>query len=356
MSNSSLFVIVLVAVAITLPVASAAVSADEPEYRWVNVTNEAAYAPRDGAGALVFNDRMWLLGGWNPGDKQHFPLICNNEVWSSRDGARWTLEKSNTFLTKEFDPASDWEGRHTAGYVVYRNKMWIIGGDANQGHYQNDIWNSADGKRWMFVNKNKPVPWGPRALHYTLAFKDRIWVIGGQTMPAFAGGQEEFYRDIWTTADGIDWQQVEIKEPCWSPRGMIGGSVVFKDRIWFLGGGTYDTPTTKQRNYYNDVWSSADGVNWKQHLEAAPWHPRQYHDVAVFDSRMWVLEGYHQNGGNRKDVWYSPDGTKWTDVPNTPWKPRHAASVFVFDNALWMVAGNNMQRDVWKLVRRSPSR
>jgi len=24
--------------------------------------------------------------------------------------------------------------------------------------------------------------------------------------------------------------------------------------------------------------------------------------------------------------------------------------VFVFDDALWMVAGNNMERDVWKLV------
>jgi len=41
----------------------------------------------------------------------------------------------------------------------------------------------------------------------------------------------------------------------------------------------------------------------------------------------------------------------WEQVTDTPWKPRHAASVFVFDNALWMVAGNNMERDVWKLVR-----
>jgi len=26
--------------------------------------------------------------------------------------------------------------------------------------------------------------------------------------------------------------------------------------------------------------------------------------------------------------------------------------VFVFDGALWMVAGNNMQPDVWKLIRK----
>ena len=55
--------------------------------------------------------------------------------------------------------------------------------------------------------------------------------------------------------------------------------------------------------------------------------------------------------GNRNDVWYSDDGVRWQEVPNTPWKPRHAASVFVHDGALWMVAGNNMESDVWKLQR-----
>ena len=46
------------------------------------------------------------------------------------------------------------------------------------------------------------------------------------------------------------------------------------------------------------------------------------------------------------------DGVHWHEVPKTPWAPRHAASVFVHDNALWTVAGNNMQSDVWKLVRK----
>ncbi len=325
-----------------------------PEYRWIQVTDRAAYAPRDGAGALVFRNKMWLLGGWNPGDKTHFPRICNNEVWSSHNGRDWKLEKPNTFLDARFDSRSDWEGRHTAGYVVYRDKMWIVGGDANQGHYQNDVWSSADGVRWQRANPGRPVPWGPRALHYTFVFQDKIWVLGGQTMPAFAGGEEAFYRDLWTTTDGANWQRVEPEEPCWSPRGMIGGSVVFQGRVWVLGGGTYDTPSTPRRNFYNDVWSSADGIHWQRHLESAPWHPRQYHEVAVFDDRMWVLEGYHQQGGNRNDVWYSADGVNWRELPDTPWRPRHAASVFVFDDALWMVAGNNMEKDVWKLVRKDP--
>ena len=89
-------------------------------------------------------------------------------------------------------------------------------------------------------------------------------------------------------------------------------------------------------------------MDWTLHTPAAPWAPRQYHEVAVFDNKLWVLEGW--NGSNRNDVWYSEDGSQWHAL-ETPWAPRHAASVFVHDGALWVVAGNNMQSDVWKLSR-----
>jgi len=148
----------------------------------------------------------------------------------------------------------------------------------------------------------------------------------------------------------MDWQLVIDQVP-WGPRGMIGGSAVFEDQIWILGGGTYDTPDRPQRIFYNDVWCSADGVHWEQKAKDTPWTTRQYHDVAVFDDQLWVMEGYYEQGGNRKDVWYSPDGVTWHELPDTPWAPRHAGSAFVYHDALWMVAGNNMTSDAWKLVR-----
>jgi len=322
-------------------------------YNWVKATENAAFVCRDGAGAVTYRDKMWLLGGWNPRaeDKGFFPRICNNEVWSSTDGVTWTLEKPNTFVDDTFDPTSDWEGRHTAGYVVHKGKMWIVGGDCNQGHFQYDVWNSDNGKKWHYVNEGHPVPWGPRALHHTVAFKDKIWVMGGQTIPPFVPGEEIFYRDIWNTSDGIHWEKITPKEPYWPQRGMIGGSAVFTGRMWILGGGTYDTPKRPDRVYYNDVWSSADGVNWECHVANAPWAARSYHDVGVWDDKLWVMEGAHPKNSN--DVWYSSDGVNWYELPGTPWLPRHAASVFVHDDALWMVAGNNMTSDAWKLVRTS---
>lgn len=305
-------------------------------YQWRRVTDRAAFAPRDGAGALTFDGQMWLLGGWNPDDKTHFPHICNSEVWRSGDGREWDLCCA----------AAPWEGRHTAGYAVHRGRMWVVGGDANQGHYQPDVWSSDDGQRWTCATQR--APWGPRVLHYTVAFADRLWVMGGQTLPPFAPAEERFYADVWCSADGAHWRQVADDAP-WAPCGMIGGGAVWRDRIWLLGGGTYSTPGRPRRLIRNDVWSSGDGVRWERAAAPVPWAPRQYHEVAVFDDRLWVLEGCTPEGGNRNDVWCSPDGERWQELPDTPWAPRHAASVFVFDGSLWVVAGNNMQSDVWRL-------
>jgi hypothetical protein len=305
--------------------------ASAQHFDWELVTPAAAFSPRDGAGAVSLNDKMWLLGGWNP--------PTNNEVWYSQNGITWTMAAT-----------APWEPRHTAGYVVFQGEMWIVGGDANLGHYQNDVWRSPDGVNWTLVTDN--VPWGPRVLHHTLVFGGRIWVMGGQTLPQFAPAPEAFYNDVWSSTDGVEWIR-NIEHAPWEERGMIGGSVVFDDKMWILGGGTYNTPAHPTRTFYNDVWSSSDGVNWTEVLAEAPWEPRQYHDVAVFSGRMWVMEGYH--GYNLNDVWYSKDGVNWQELEDTPWPVRHAGSVFIHRGDLWMVAGNQWddlcRNDVWKLNR-----
>ena len=322
-----------------LALAQTGTEAQNMPYRWEKVTMAAAFAPRDGTGALTLNGRMYLLGGWNPGDKVNFPIICNSEVWSSTDGISWT----------RINEQAPWEGRHSAGWVVHQNKLWVVGGDCNQGHYQNDVWSSPDGITWTKVCDD--VPWGNRVLQLVYAFRGKIWVMGGQSMTSHVlGPPEAFFNDVWCSEDGVNWTKVLEHAP-WAPRGMSSGQVILNDRLWLLGGGTYDTPTTPDRKFYNDVRSTADGIDWTCHTESAAWHPRQYHEVAAWDGKMWVMEGYHKGSGNRKDVWYSSDGVTWTELPDTPWKPRHAASLFVHDDALWMVAGNNMEPDVWKLVR-----
>lgn len=279
---------------------------------------------------------MWLLGGWNPHDKEHFPLVCNSEVWSSRDGESWQLETAQ----------APWEPRHTAGYAVFNDRMWLVGGDANQGHYQSDVWSSADGVRWDCVTTN--APWGPRVLHYTAAFDGRLWVIGGQTLPTFAPAEDRLYADVWCSTDGHDWIKVLDQAP-WGPCGMIGGSAVHQGRLWLIGGGTYSTPAHPTRQYRSQVWASADGVDWR-HVTDAPWPGRQYHAAVAFDHRLWVVQGCGEGVGNMNDVWHSANGIDWEPLSGTPWDKRHAASVFVHDGALWVAAGEHLQPDVWRLT------
>jgi hypothetical protein len=283
---------------------------------------------RDGVGALSFQGKMWLLGGWNGA----LVPMTNNEVWSSTDGINWQLATQ-----------APWERRHDAGYAVFQGRMWVVGGDHITGHYQNDVWSTADGVNWQLVTDN--VPWANRATQYVLAFSDRLWLMGGQridetTLPVVA------YNDVWSSTDGAHWQ-LETSNAPWSPRGLIQGSVVFKGQMWVIAGGQYDV-----RTFNNDLWSSADGVNWKLVLTGAPWSPRQFHNITVFDGKLWVMAGGDAvTQGGLNDVWYSTDGTQWMQLVGTPWSPRHAASTVVYDNYLWLGCGSDADsvNDLWKM-------
>jgi hypothetical protein len=322
-----------------------------PLYGWQNVTPQAKFAGRDGAGLLTFDNKLWLLGGWSSLTTV-FPLTTTNEVWNSSDGAHWNLVKPNTFGTLAFNGATDWEGRHMAGWVVFANKLWVVGGDSNQCQYEPDVWNSSDGVHWSQVASQ--TPWGQRVLFYTLVFDNKIWVMGGQTLvladcPGYPQ-TETFFSDVWNSSDGANWSQVLPNGAPWAPRGVICGAVVFNGRMWVIGGGTYGTP----QYLYNDVWSSTDGINWTRVAATTPWQPRIYHNVTVYDGRMWVIGGDGGNGfGDLGDAWSSADGVHWKQVPNVPWLARHAASVAVFNNAIWLTGGttnfNGSMDDVWKL-------
>ena len=323
-------------------------------YSWECATKDAGFIGRDGAALVSFENRLYMLGGWNNTKKDIYgPAATTNEVWLSADGKKW----------ERILDAAPWAPRHTFGCVVYKDMIWVVGGDSNSGVCNCDIWKSPDGISWEHITDAPP--WAPRVLHQALVFNGKIWVIGGQSPSMMVPGEPDvFYGDVWNTADGLNWTRVCEYAP-WFGRGMIGNNAVKDGRMWVLGGGTYETPTKPYRHYYTDVWSSENGVDWELAAADAGWPVRAYHDVAAFDGKLWVLEGFGGNEygsrsvpmaymlnryANRNDVWYSEDGKTWTELPRTPWAPRHASSVCVHDNALWVVSGNNFDADVWKLV------
>jgi hypothetical protein len=342
----------LLAVAMLAAGCVAADTEATPAYVWSEAAHHAAFIGRDAFGALVFKEKVWMLGGWTsirnvPNfPETGYPGCCTtNEVWNSSDGIHWT-----------FVGLAPWERRHMTGWVVFNDMMWVIGGDDNMGHYQYDIWNTTDGEHWNEVIGY--APWSPRVLHYVLAFDNALWVIGGQQLPAALVPRPDpypadpvDYADVWRSRDGVRWARVGVVP---HHIGIICGTVVFDNQMWVIGGGTYGDHRQQVPSVpYNEVWSSSDGITWTQHPNA-PWSPRRYHDVAVFDSRIWVLAGDGYDGEPFKnDVWYSTDGVQWIQLPDTPWIERHAASVFVLNDALFMMGGTPIGQgslnDIWKL-------
>src|SRR4051794_24037661 len=70
-----------VAVLTAILVCPASTLGDDRTLDWIRVTDRAGWQPRDSAGEVVFQDRLWILGGWF--DSFSAPP---RDVWSSPDG------------------------------------------------------------------------------------------------------------------------------------------------------------------------------------------------------------------------------------------------------------------------------
>lgn len=149
-----------------------------------------------------------------------------------------------------------WQPRDSCSEVVFRDRLWIMGGWFDSFHAPpRDVSSSADGKQW--TPAARAAPWKHSDLPMTLAFNGRMWIMGGWYNGRLAGHSAS--SAVWASADGKEWQHV-TERAGWSPR-IAAGAVVFKGRMWVLGG-TEDYYFGDDRSLRNDVWSSADGKEW----------------------------------------------------------------------------------------------
>ena len=93
---------------------------------WTQATYSAAWSDRASFEALVYDNKMWVLGGLDTGSSG------NNDVWYSTDGNTWTQATSS----------AGWSTRWSSGSVVHDNKMWIFGG--YDGSHKNDVWHTSE--------------------------------------------------------------------------------------------------------------------------------------------------------------------------------------------------------------------
>ena len=223
-------------------------------------------------------------------------------------------------------PAAAFAPRQSFGAVAFAGKLWVIGGgdfESPSGQvFFNDVWSSSDGVTWTQVTGS--AGFSPRWAHTAIVFKDRIWVIGGSS---YAGGWTS-YADVWSSSDGVSWTSA-TENAAFGTR-QRHTTVVFAGKLWVIGG---------EDQSDDDVWSSADGVSWTLATPSISTAPLRFnHSSVVYGDRIWTMFG--DDGSWRQDVVSSTDGVTWNNVAyGTIIEKRTGHSSVVFDDAMWVIAG-----------------
>ena len=254
---------------------------------WTRVNNAADWPARSGHTSVVFDPnengkRIWVLGGRD--DTKRL-----NDVWSSTDGSTWTRVNN----------AADWPARSGHTSVVFDpdengKRIWVMGGRGNTLYA--DVWSSTDGSTWVKERAGTNMGWSARSGHASTVFKKRIWVIGGYS--EIEGYSPSNTNSVWSSTNGKDWERdTDLPE-------IVGYSstVKYNDRLWNFG-----TRGNDSRRYFSDAiiksfFSNAISTTSEWTAENALMRSIYYTEAVVFKNRIWLLGGYY-GGSNTNKVW-----------------------------------------------------
>lgn len=253
----------------------------------------------------------------------NFPLFnFRNQLWVLRSEGNWFSADGQSWTKAELPALGLRTGYQQ--YVQFHHSIYAL------GTMEGDYLNLKVGSRIMKTSDDLK-RWEqvaaqselpPRVFYGTTVFAGKIWLLGG-----FDG--KSYFNDVWTSSDGVKWQRITEKAP-WTARGNPS-IFVFKNRIWLMAGGIIDRPVS------SEVWSTADGVNWKPEAEKMASRSVFGGSVVTYDEKIWIV-GLNRNDEFLSAVMVSSDGVNWIEL-KAPWTPRGAVATCVFDGKLFMTGG-----------------
>jgi hypothetical protein len=339
---------VLAALAV-FPAASLATSTAPNSFSWTKVYDgtTGGWAGRAGLQAVQTGGNLYVMGGRTPAPSQFDPFasILWNDVWRSADkGATWRPIGTAPWAPRAYFQAVSKDG-----------VMYVLGGqDQVSGQpstFYNDVWASRDGRSWTRLTEH--APWQARAGLSAVVKDGWIYVLGGSNGDdvAIGGSGRVLFDDVWRSRDGRSWQRVTANAP-WAAR--AGGALVVKDGYLYLLGGEDGFLCTVgagglQCPYFNDVWRSRNGADWKQLTPSASWTARPGLQSQVLGDTIVVFGGFGWPAlsdpaqppgpgnpflpGHPTDQWASRDGAKWTRLAGSPWNAAGPADIkYDFDS------------------------
>jgi len=180
------------------------VSADEG-VTWKRVLTNAAWHAREGFTGQSSGNDVVVAGKWLSimgGEKGYLPWSYFSDIWTSDDGANWTLQRKKAEWAG-LSGGSIWNLKGRSGHIVASQRhsdesttLWLSGGYLGRS----DIWclnvhNIADlGRPWTLVAKKSP--WHGRFDHMMQVVGDQLVIYSGENSAAGIGGP--YFNDVWT--------------------------------------------------------------------------------------------------------------------------------------------------------------
>jgi hypothetical protein len=92
------------------------------------------------------------------------------------------------------------------------------------------VWFSEDGANWTLVKDN--LPFGQREFAPATVFDNKLWIVGGGWLMIHMGHPEVpyYYDNVWSSTDGINWS-LEAENVSLGYRPVLA----FKNAIWNIG-------------------------------------------------------------------------------------------------------------------------
>ena len=193
-----------------------------------------------------------------------------------------------------------------------------MGGDTGAQRLS-DIWSSSDGKQWSQVTAN--AAWAGRSNFGCVVFKDKLWVLGGVDQ------NYQWLNDLWCSSDGSNWQKIGTAG--WTPRSRFG--LAASDTTLYVVGGQTDTTTLS-----GQVWSSGDGSTWEQQT-LLPASTRSDPIVFTGDAGLFVMGGIAPDGSALGDL-NAYSGSSWSVLPGLAWSVSRPGCT-LFRGGVWMAGG-----------------
>lgn len=245
---------------------------------WIAATNTIPWMTRSNSAGIVFNNKMWLMGGKSTGGS----LL--NDVWSSTDGISWTRETEN----------AQWSARRSFGCFTLpgKNKMYIVGGADASGNGLADVWSSPDGKTWT-QEKVQAFQKG-RSAFGIVTYNNAVWILGG-----IVSGDTRPVNEVWSSADGLSWNIQNTAK--WKARSypVVGA---LSNGIYLSGGMDAD-----EKGIYDMNKMSADG-KWTQQ-QGPPFAEMTSPAGVEYQDALWFIGG----AGKTKQ---SPNRNVWAYAPS----------------------------------------